>query len=267
MTTPTPKTPSTKKAPAAPKASAATKPEVKTAPKVVAAKTATPKKVMSMETALYTQTGASAGKFTLPETIFGLRWNADLVHQVAVAMRSNERDSIANTKTRGEVSGGGKKPWQQKGTGRARHGSTRSPLWVGGGIAHGPRSDKNYSRKINRKAKAQALFVILSQKYRDGEILFVDSLKFTTPKTKDAKTVIDSLSKIKGFERLNTKPKNAALIAIDKKYPELMKSFNNYGSVAVEELRSINPLSALNHKYIVIADPAVSLAALTQKKQ
>ena len=231
------------------------------------AETKTTKKEISLETSLYTQAGESAGKFTLPESIFGLSWNADLVHLVAVAMRSNERDSIANTKTRGEVRGGGKKPWQQKGTGRARHGSTRSPIWVGGGVTHGPRADKNYSRKINRKASAQALFTILSRKFRDGEIIFLDALKFTTPKTKDAKTVIDALSKIGGFEKLNIKPKNAALIAVDKKYPELMKSFNNYGSVSVEEIRSINPLSVLNHKYIIIADPKTSLAALIAKKQ
>lgn len=240
-------------------------PTIKKVEKTVA--TPKVKKVVNLETNLYTQTGESAGKFTLPEAIFGVSWNADLVHQVAVSMRSNERDSIANTKTRGEVRGGGKKPWQQKGTGRARHGSTRSPIWVGGGVTHGPRADKNYSRKVNRKASAQALFTILSRKFRDGEIIFLDTLKFTAPKTKDAKTVIDALSKIKGFEKLNTKPKNAALITIDKKYPELMKSFNNYGSVSVEELRSINPLLVLNHKYIVIADPKASLVALTGKKQ
>ncbi|MEI6057447.1 MAG: 50S ribosomal protein L4 [bacterium] len=241
-------------------------PTTKKVAKTVAAPKAA-KKEVSLETALYTQSGASAGTFTLPESIFGVSWNADLVHQVAVSMRSNERDSIANTKTRGEVRGGGKKPWQQKGTGRSRHGSTRSPIWVGGGITHGPRADKNYARKINRKASAQALFTILSRKFRDGEIIFLDALKFTTPKTKDAKAVIDALSKVKGFEKLNTKPKNAALIAIDKKYPELVKSFGNYGSVSVEEMRNINPLAVLNHKYIVIADPKASLVALTSKKQ
>ena len=241
-------------------------PTTKKVAKTVAAPKAE-KKAVSLETTLYTQTGASAGTFTLPESIFGVSWNADLVHQVAVSMRSNERESIANTKTRGEVRGGGKKPWQQKGTGRSRHGSTRSPIWVGGGVTHGPRAEKNYARKINRKASAQALFTILSRKFRDGEIIFLDALKFTTPKTKDAKAVIDALSKVKGFEKLNTKPKNAALIAIDKKYPELMKSFGNYGSVSVEEMRSINPLSVLNHKYIVIADPKAALVALTSKKQ
>ena len=220
-----------------------------------------------METPLYNQKGQSAGKVKLPESVFGVPWNADLVHQVMLAMRSNERDPIAHTKTRGEVSGGGKKPWQQKGTGRARHGSTRSPIWVGGGVTHGPRNDKNYARKINKKTRTHALFTILSKKFRDGEILFVDSLSFAAPKAKDAKSVLGAFSKVKGFEKLATKPKNAALIALDKKEPTVVKSFGNFGNVVVEDLRTINPLVALNHKYIVITNPAESLAILEARKQ
>ncbi len=217
-----------------------------------------------METTVYNQKGKEAGKIELPETVFGLSWNADLVHQVVVAMTSSMRDSIAHTKTRGEVRGGGKKPWQQKGTGRARHGSSRSPIWVGGGVAHGPRSDKNYDRKVNKKAKTKALYTILSKKFRDGEILVVDSLAFTAPKAKEAKVTLLSLSKVKGFEKLGTKPKNAAIIAIDKKYPEVIKSFGNFGNVSVEELRNINPVSVLNHKYLVITNPKESLKIFNQ---
>ncbi len=153
-----------------------------------------------MEAKIYNQTGKESGTIKLPESVFGVPWNADLVHQVIVSMRSNDREAIAHTKTRGEVAGGGKKPWKQKGTGRARHGSIRSPLWVGGGVAHGPRNDKNFSRKINKKMKAKALFTLLSQKMRDGEVVFIDSLKFDAPKAKDAKAVLSSLSSIKGFE-------------------------------------------------------------------
>ena len=212
-----------------------------------------------METPVYNQKGKETGKITLSKDIFGLPWNADLVHQVVVSMTSSMRHPIANTKTRGEVSGGGKKPWQQKGTGRARHGSTRSPIWVGGGIAHGPRADKNFDRKVNVKARRKALHVILSQKLRDGEILFVDNLSFGAPKAKDAKVVLLALAQVKGFEKLATKPKNAAIIAIDKKYPELTKSFKNFGNVDLEELRTVNPVSVLNHKYLVIANPAEAL--------
>ncbi|MES3031435.1 MAG: 50S ribosomal protein L4 [Patescibacteria group bacterium] len=217
-----------------------------------------------METNIYNQKGEAAGKFTLPEAIFNLPWNADLVHQVVVSMQSNARPTVAHTKTRGEVSGGGKKPWRQKGTGRARHGSTRSPIWVGGGIAHGPRKEKNYDRKINKKANKKALHVILSKKYRDGEILFIDSLSFAAPKAKDAKVTLMSLSKIKGFEKLATKPKNAAIIAIEKKTADVTKSFKNFGNVDVEEFRTINPVSILNHKYIVIANPKESFKHFTK---
>ncbi len=181
-----------------------------------------------METIVYNQKGQESGKMKLPEAVFGLSWNADLVHQVVVSMTSSARHSIANTKTRGEVSGTGKKPWQQKGTGRARHGSMRSPIWVGGGIAHGPRADKNYDRKVNKKAKAKALFTILSKKFKDGEVLFVDSLSFAKPKTADAKSTLIAFSKIKGFEKFATKPKNVAIIALDKKTPEVTKSFKNF---------------------------------------
>src|SRR6185437_11216229 len=139
-----------------------------------------------METKIYNIEGKETGKMTLPENIFGLPWNADLMHQVVVSMRSNARHSIAHTKDRGEVRGGGRKPWQQKGTGRARHGSSRSPIWKGGGVTHGPRNDKDYSQKINRQARQKALLVALSRKLTDKEIIFVDSLNIEKPRTKDA---------------------------------------------------------------------------------
>lgn len=214
-----------------------------------------------METIVYNQKGQETGKMKLPEAVFGVSWNADLVHQVVVSMMSSSRHPIANTKTRGEIRGGGKKPWQQKGTGRARHGSTRSPIWVGGGVAHGPRADKNYDRKVNKKAKAKALYTILSKKFKDGEILFVDTLSFAEPKAADAKNTLMAFAKIKGFEKFGTKPKNVAVITVEKKTPTLTKSFKNFGNLEVEEFRTINPVSILNHKYLVIANPKESLKA------
>lgn len=217
-----------------------------------------------MEAQIYNQAGKETGKFTLPKEVFGLSWNADLVHEIVRLMQSNARSAIANTKTRGEVRGGGKKPWQQKGTGRARHGSRRSPIWVGGGVAHGPRADKNFSRKVNKKAKAKALYTILSRKWKDGEILFLDEVKFAGPKTSDAKKVVMSLSKIKGFERLATKKVNTAMIAIDKKSDAVEKSFRNFGNIDVEEFRNMNPVSVLNHTYLIVTNPEASFKALTK---
>jgi large subunit ribosomal protein L4 len=218
-----------------------------------------------MEATIYNQTGKSTGKISLPESVFGVPWNADLVHEVVRLMNSNSRNNIAHTKTRGEVRGGGKKPWRQKGTGRARHGSTRSPIWVGGGIAHGPRNDKNYERKINKKVRTKALLAILSKKFKEGEILFVDEVKITTPKTKDAKNILVSLSKIKGYERLATKKNNTAIVALDKKTSSIQKSFNNMSNISVEEFRNVNPVSLLNHTFLIITNPSESLKVLIAK--
>src|SRR3989344_829973 len=129
-----------------------------------------------MEAKVHNQKGKESGTITLSPKVFGAKWRSDLVHQVVEGMRSNKRAGTADTKGRGEVRGGGRKPWKQKGTGRARHGSSRSPIWVGGGVTHGPRAEKNYKRKISKKMRAQALFSVLSKKLKDEEVLFVDSL-------------------------------------------------------------------------------------------
>ncbi len=219
-----------------------------------------------METKVYNTKGKEAGKFTLPESLFATPWNADLVHQVVTGMMANARTPVAHTKTRGEVRGGGKKPWQQKGLGKARHGSTRSPIWVGGGVAHGPRNDKNYSQKINRGMKAKALSAILTRKFKDNEILFIDSFEFAEPKTKEAGVILKTLSGIKGYEKLSWK-KNAALIALPTKDTMAFKSFNNFGNVEVSEARNLNPVSLLNYKYLVIASPKESLAHLSKESK
>ncbi len=218
-----------------------------------------------MEAPIYNQDGKATGKITLSKDVFGVPWNADLVHEIVRLMNSNSRNAIANTKTRGEVRGGGKKPWKQKGTGRARHGSSRSPIWVGGGVTHGPRADKNFSRKINKKAKVKALYSILSRKFKDGEILFLDSMNIKAPKAKDAKKIIASLATIKGYEKLATKSSNAAMIAMEKSSDTVTKSFRNFGNISLEEFRNINPVSILNHTYLIVTNPVESLKLLTSK--
>ena len=141
-----------------------------------------------MDTKIYSQDGKESGSIALPESVFGVAWNDDLMHEVVVAMRGNARQGTAHTKDRGEVRGGGKKPWRQKGTGRARHGSRRSPLWSGGGTTFGPRTEKDYSRKVNKNARSKALAITLSKKLADGEMIFVDALSFEAPKTAAATT-------------------------------------------------------------------------------
>jgi large subunit ribosomal protein L4 len=215
-----------------------------------------------METKVYNQQGKETGSITLPEAVFNVKWNADLVHQVVTAMQANARTPIAHTKNRAEVSGTGKKPWKQKGTGSARHGSRRSPIWRTGGVAHGPRNERDFDQKINKKMRAKALYAVLSKKFQDGEVLFVDTLTFAAPKTKDAKATIAELAKVTGFEKLATRRINAALIADSVKNEVVQKSFQNFGNLLVEEVRNLNPVEVLRYKYLIIASPAESLKLL-----
>ena len=114
-----------------------------------------------MKADVYNAQGKKSGSIELPESVFGVVWNNALMHQVVTSMQANARQVTAHTKGRGEVSGGGKKPWQQKGTGRARHGSIRSPIWKGGGVTHGPRAEKVYARAIPRGMRAKARILAL----------------------------------------------------------------------------------------------------------
>lgn len=217
-----------------------------------------------METQVYNQKGESLGKIKLPASVFGLKWNADLVHQVVTSMRSSARAGTAHTKNRGEVRGGGKKPWRQKGTGRARHGSIRSPIWVGGGVAHGPRNEKNYSRKINQKMKVKALFCALSQKLRDGEIVFIDEFKFDAAKTKKASEVLSNLRKIKELQNVLSR-NNAALVALGEKEKNVLLSFRNIPNITLDETRNLNPVSVLNKKALIFVNPEASIRILEAK--
>jgi len=218
-----------------------------------------------MKSKIYNQDGKEVEIATLPETVFNAPWNADLVHQVVVSMQANARTPVAHAKTRAEVRGGGIKPWRQKGTGRARHGSIRSPIWVGGGVTHGPRNDKNYSRKINKKMKTKALFSILSKKMADGEVLLVDAFSFTEPKTSEAKKVISALSTIKGFSGVSARKKNAAYLALSKKDDKTLKSFRNFKNIKVDAARNLNPVDVLSYKYLIITEPKEAAEFLESK--
>ncbi len=218
-----------------------------------------------MEATVYNQKGEKTGMVQLPEAVFNVSWNSDLVHQVVTAMQANARTPIAHTKDRSDVSGGGKKPWRQKGTGRARPGSIRSPIWVGGGVAHGPRNDKNYSQKINKKMRAKALYTTLSQKFRDNEIIFIDDLILQAPKTKEAKQVLLNLAKVKGFETLATKRNNTALIALESNNGDTIRSFQNLGHVLTTLAQDMNPARLLTYKYLIVTNPEKVVAAWTER--
>ena len=216
-----------------------------------------------MEAKIYNQEGKMEGTIDLPKAVFNAPWNPDLVHQVTVGMAANARSGRAHTKNRGEVSGGGKKPWRQKGTGRARHGSTRSPLWRKGGVTHGPRNDRIYAQKINKKMKTKALRTILSAKLRDGEILFLKDLKLSAAKTRAAQTILKTLSGLSGFERLNYAGRRT-IVALPARDEAIARSFRNLPSAVVAETRNLNPLELLRRKHLIIVDPAKSLPMLSR---
>jgi large subunit ribosomal protein L4 len=214
---------------------------------------------------IYNQKGAEAGMIDLPAKVFAAKWRSDLVHQVVEGMRSNKRAGTADTKDRGEVRGGGRKPWKQKGTGRARHGSSRSPIWVGGGVTHGPLAEKNYKRKISKKMRAQALFSVLSKKLKDKEILFVDSLNLSEIKTKKAVEVMKNLAKATGFKALSSSKKPRVLTALLGRAEKSEKSFRNLPQLEIVFLKNLNPLDVLNHQYLLIENPIESVKFLESR--
>jgi len=224
--------------------------------------------VKNMEATIYNKKGEKAGTLTLSERVFGEKWNPDLVHQVVVSVQANRRAPFAHTKGRGDVRGGGKKPWRQKGTGRARHGSRRSPIWKGGGVTFGPTKDRVYTKKINKKMKTKALYSVLSKKLKDGEVMFVDGLQFEKPNTKEAKEILKSLGSVKGFDSLSTKRKNAAFISFGGKKEEninAIKSFNNFSNIEIGKTEALTPESLLSYKYLIMSSPEEGVKALEAK--
>jgi large subunit ribosomal protein L4 len=194
------------------------------------------------------------GEIDLPETIFGEKWREALVKQALETQLANKRKVIAHAKTRSEVRGGGKKPWRQKGTGRARHGSIRSPIWVGGGKAHGPTKEKDYSKKINKKQKRIAICSVLSKKFKDNEIKFFDSLEINEPKTK---LIVGSLKQVLN---LSPKQKKMDLLLIPaKENKNIFRASRNLVKTKVLSPDSLNVYDLLNYKNIFIDKNAISV--------
>ena len=209
-----------------------------------------------METKIYNTKGKESGKIALPETVFGLKWNGDLVHQVMHAILANTRAGTADTKGRSEVRGGGKKPYKQKGTGQARQGSSRSPIWKGVGITHGPLAEKNYKQKVNKKMASKSLATVLSAKLRDGQILFVDSLALgKEPKTNLAAEIVQTFAKMSGFEKLANARKPKAMIVIPSVDRNITNSFRNIPQTSLSLAKDLNTVDVLKHQYLIIVAP------------
>ena len=150
-----------------------------------------------MKLKVYNKEGEVAEEIQVSDTVFGLPANDTLVHQVFVSIFSNNRQVLAHTKTRGERAGSGIKPWRQKGTGRARVGSVRTPVWRKGGVAFGPRNDRNFDKKVNKKMNSKAIATVLSGKAKDNELIIIDKLELAEKKTKEMAKILNNL-KVKG---------------------------------------------------------------------
>ncbi len=195
-----------------------------------------------MKVPVYNLKGERVKEIELPKEIFGVKINPNFLHQVIVAQMSNRRQGTAHTKTRAEVSGGGRKPWPQKGLGRARHGSIRSPIWKGGGVAHGPRKEKNYKKKIPKKMRRKALLMALTSKAKDKELILLDNLEIKEGKTKEMAKILENL-KIKGKSLL------LALPSLDKK---IILASRNIPKVSTIQAKDLNALDVLNSKYLLM---------------
>lgn len=213
---------------------------------MVEGKRATTYNLTNMKASVYNLNNESVGEIDLPDEIFAQKWNPDLVHQVLVGMAANRRHPWAHTKGRGEVRGGGAKPWRQKGTGRARHGSRRSPLWVGGGVTFGPDKAKNYRVKINKKMARAALRSALSKKMSDGEVKIIDDLKTDWQKTKQWAMALRALSIF-----------NALLVpAGDNKL--IYRTCRNLPKIKCLNVASLNTEDVLKYQNLLIDKQAVS---------
>lgn len=206
-----------------------------------------------MQADIYNLKNEKVGTMEPPKSVFGAKWNANLVKQVLDAQLANKRSPWAHAKDRSEVRGGGKKPWAQKGTGRARHGSIRSPLWIGGGKAHGPRNERDYSQKVNKKMKRVALFAVLSKKAKDGEIRVFESLIIEAPKTKVlASTLNNILNMKKGEKRFDV------LLVGETANRNLFRASLNLQKAKAIDAGSLNVHDVLNHKNLFIDKEAVA---------
>lgn len=206
-----------------------------------------------MKTKLYSQSGQVIGDVELDAKVFGVTPQAGLIEQAIVTHLANRRVAIAHTQTKGEVRGGGKKPWKQKGTGRARHGSIRSPQWKGGGVIFGPRKNRNFSLKMNIAAKRKALLMSLSDKAMSDRLTVVDKLE--AAKTKEFAKVLKSVP---------SQPKT--LVILPTSDLGLVKAGRNIPGVSFIRADSLNTYDVVNAGQLLVLQPALTVIRSTYAK-
>lgn len=194
-----------------------------------------------MQTKLLDSNGKESGTVELSEKIFNRKINKTLLWEAVNALRDNDRQGHASTKTRAEVRGGGKKPWRQKGIGWARHGSIRSPIWKGGGVSHGPKP-RDYSSSIPKKKKLGALLVSLSVKAQENRVLVIDDIALDAPKTKNFARLLKEM-KVE---------KNRTLVAVDEVNRNILLASRNVPHVELKKANDINCYDVLRAEYLLI---------------
>jgi len=197
--------------------------------------------------AVYNMQGNTVGELELNDEIFGAPVNTALMHQAVVTYLANQRQGTAATKTRAAVRGGGRKPWRQKGTGRARHGSIRSPIWVGGGVTFGPQP-RDYRRAMPKKARRQALKSALSSKVAAGSLIVVDELKFDEPKTRRMVEVLNNLQ-VQG----------KALVVTAGEGRNVVLSARNLPGIDTIRAQDLNTYAVLNSEQLILTKEAVEV--------
>ena len=202
-----------------------------------------------MKIPVYNQQGKEIGQTLLPKEIFDVKLNSDLVHQIVVSQMANRRKVIAHTKDRGEVRGGGRKPWRQKGTGRARVGSIRSPLWRGGGVTFGPTKERVFKKIIPKKMRRKALFMVLSEKAKNNLLILLDKLKIEQPKTK---LIVEILKKLPGEGK-------SSLIALSQLDKNLILAARNLPKIRTIQAKDLNCLDLLSFKYLIMPKEAIRI--------
>ena len=200
-----------------------------------------------LKTKVYNSEGKESGEIKLDPKVFDVEINPVVVQQVVETYLANKRQVLAHTKVMSDVRGGGKKPWRQKGTGRARHGSSRSPIWKGGGVTFGPRKNRNFTKKINKKVKVKALLMVLTDKFQNDKLKVIDNLKLENRKTKDLLKIIKNI-------KLENKK---VLIGLEKKDINIQDSAKNLKDIKAMSSDSFNVYTLLKHENLLLTKAAV----------
>lgn len=195
---------------------------------------------------VYNLEGKEVGDMQVSDAVFGLPKNDDLIHQVFVSQTANVRQVLADTKNRGERAGSGIKPWAQKGTGRARVGSSRTPTWRGGGVAFGPTSDRNFKKKINKKMNSKAIALVLSGKLKDAELIVVEKMELAENKTKKMAEAIKNL-----------KLKSRSLLVFADAEKKLMLASRNLAKIKNISVKQLNVMDMLSNKNLILSKDSV----------